>query len=215
MALIFFVRLHAHRPFMVSLVARSDRGHGSCHGDTEAQRSGAHAARHTTRRAPSDRRAGVTTIKVTICRTDISRLRPDQSSIAKLFQTMCGPAEDATDGERRREQFGRQSEAMQQERRVELDIGIDSTLWLAFAEQTKRGGLDLPREVVEALIAPARIEALGGPTKDIGTRVTDSVDAVSESHEALAPIQFRENEGVRALGSPDFKHHVQRRPGCA
>src|SRR5213594_285531 len=99
--------------------------------------------------------------------------------------------------------------------RVELDIGFDAALWLAFAQQTKRGGFDLAREVVQARISPARIEALGGLGEDVGAGVTDSIDAVSESHEALAPLQLGADHGFRALGRADVEYHVERRPGCA
>src|SRR3989442_7412478 len=166
-------------------------------------------------RARSAGRGGVTGIEVTIGRTDVGRLGSDQPSVAKLLQAMCGPADDSADGERRREQVGRPSQAMEQERRVELDIGFDATLRLTFAEQTKRGGFDLAREVVEALIAPARIEALGGLGEDVGAGVPDSIDAMSESHETLAPLQFGADDGFRALLRADFEYHVERWPGCA
>ena len=78
---------------------------------------------------------------------------------------------------------------MQQQRRVELDVGVESPPGFAFAEQAKRGGFDVSREVVQGPIAAGRIEALGGVGKNIRTRVAHPVDAMAESHETLAPIQ--------------------------
>src|SRR6266851_6961053 len=98
---------------------------------------------------------------------------------------MCRPAEDASHGERWSEQFGRQPQTMQQQRRIEFDIGIESPFRLAFAEQAKRSAFDLPGQLIERPIAVARVEALGGLTKDIRARVPHSVDAMSESHETL------------------------------
>jgi len=46
--------------------------------------------------------------------------------------------------------------------------------------------------------------------QDIGTRVTHAVDAMSESHETLAPIELGADDRFRALGSADFEDHVQR-----
>ena len=125
------------------------------------------------------------------------------------------PAEDASDREGRREQFGRQAQAVQQQCSVELDIGVEPPLRLAFTEQTKRGAFDAPRQVVKAPIAAACIELLGGVGQDIRARIAHSVDAMSESHEALAPIQLGADDGFRALGRADFEHHVERRTGRA
>src|SRR2546428_2865825 len=129
-------------------------------------------------------RPGRTAIVVKVCWADVDRLRPDQSAVAKLFQAMCRPAEDASHGKRWREQFGRQSQTVQQQRRIEFDIGIESPFRLALTEQAQRGGFDLPGQLIERPIAVARIEALGGLGEDIRARVTHSVDAMSESHEA-------------------------------
>src|SRR6266705_1144586 len=154
-------------------------------------------------------------IVMEVRRSDVGRLRADQPSVAQLFQAVCRPAEDASDGERRSEQFGRKSQTVQQQRRVELDIGLEPPFWLAFTEQTQRGDFDLPRKVIEKLIAAARIEAFGSSGKHIRTRVTHAVDAMSESHETLAPIEFGADDTFRPFGSTDFEHHIQRRTRCA
>ena len=62
---------------------------------------------------------------------------------------MRGPAGDAPDRECRREQFRRQAQAVQQQRRVELDVGVEPPIRLALAQQAQRGRLDLSGEIVE------------------------------------------------------------------
>src|SRR5260221_6758251 len=67
----------------------------------------------------------------------VDRLRPDQSAVAKLFEAMRRPAEDAADREGRREQIRRQTQAVQQQGRVELDVGIEPPVRLTLAEQAE------------------------------------------------------------------------------
>src|SRR5262245_29713934 len=83
---------------------------------------------------------------------DIGGLRSDQPSFTKLLQAMSRPPEDASGGEGRSEQFGRQSQAMQQQRRVEFDIGVKAPVRLVLAEEAKRCGFNAPCEVVDAPI---------------------------------------------------------------
>lgn len=145
------------------------------------------------------------------CRPDVGRLRPDQSAIAKLFQAVRRPAEDATDGKSGREQLGRQSQTVQQQGRVGLDVGVEAAARLAFAQQAQRRGFDRPGKVVEQSIAVTRVEALGGLDHDVGAPIAYSIDAVSEPHEALTAIQHGADDRFRALGRADLEHHVERR----
>jgi hypothetical protein len=60
-------------------------------------------------------------------RADVGRLRPDQLPFTQLLKAMCRPAEDTSDGEGRGEQLGWQSQTMQQQCGVELDVGVQSS----------------------------------------------------------------------------------------
>src|SRR5437762_2250697 len=62
-----------------------------------------------------------------------------------LATPLDAPEAHAAHGECRREQRGWESQTMQQERRVELDIGVEATLRLALTQQTQRSGFDLLR----------------------------------------------------------------------
>lgn len=81
-------------------------------------------------------------------RSGVVRLRPDQPAVAKLFQAVCGPPDDTSGGESGREQFGRQAQTMQQQGRVEFDVGVETPVGLVFAEQAKRRSFHFPCEVI-------------------------------------------------------------------
>jgi len=143
---------------------------------------------------------------------DVDRLRPDQLAFGKLLQTMRRPSKHTADGEGRSEQLSGQSDAVQQQRGVKLDVGIKPPLRLVFAEQTQRGGFDASCEAIEALVSIALKKPLGCLRKHIGARIAHAVDAVPESHDPFTAIQFGADEGFGSLGSADLEDHVERRP---
>ena len=63
---------------------------------------------------------------------DVFGLRADEAAVAKLFEAVGGPAEDATDRDRRREQLLRQAEAVQEQGGVKLHVCIKTTAGLSF-----------------------------------------------------------------------------------
>ena len=77
-----------------------------------------------------------------MARADVFRLRADDPVGAALLERMCDPAAGPADGERRREQRRWQAEAVQQQRRVELDIGLQAPARLVLLEETQRVRLD-------------------------------------------------------------------------
>src|SRR5262249_11555344 len=93
--------------------------------------------------------------------SDVLRLRADQPAVGELLQAVRGPAGHAADGKSGGEQGGRQVEAVQQERGVELDVGVEAAVGLALAQQPQGGGFDAARQVVETAVAAVQIEALG------------------------------------------------------
>ena len=102
---------------------------------------------------------------------------------------------------------------MQQERRVEFDVRVESPVRFAFAKQAQRGRFHASRKFVESLIAICRIEPIGGMGQDIRARIPHTVDSVSESHEALTSIELGAYDGFGALWTPDFKNHLERGSG--
>src|SRR5678815_1203553 len=83
-----------------------------------------------------------------ISRSRIDRLGTNQAAIAKLFETVRRPAKHSAHGECRREQIRRQPDTVQQQRRVELDVRVESPIGLPFAQEPKRRRLDVTRELV-------------------------------------------------------------------
>src|SRR5262245_21561274 len=148
-------------------------------------------------------------------RTDVIRLRTNESAIPKLLEAVRGPAGDASDGESRREELRWQAQTVQQERGVELDVGVEPSIGLALTKQSKRSGFDTPRQLVQRSIAVVRIEPLGGVRQHVGARVAHAVDTMAESHQALAAIELRADDGLGVFGRADFQHHVERRTGRA
>ena len=62
---------------------------------------------------------------------DVAGRRADQPVALHLLEDVRRPAAGARQGERRREQLHRQPDAVQQQRRVELDVGVEPPLRLA------------------------------------------------------------------------------------
>jgi len=142
-------------------------------------------------------------------RSNVRRLRADEAAIAELFEAVGGPAGDPTDSKGGGEEFERQSESVEQERGVELHVGVEASIGLALAEETEGSGFDGAGEVVELAIAASGVELRGGFREDVSTRIADAVDAVPESHEALATIEARADGGFGTVGAADFKHHLE------
>jgi hypothetical protein len=92
------------------------------------------------------------------------RIAADQPAVAKLFEAMCRPVEDASDGKVGLNRGGRQSQAVQQEGRGELHVGIEPAI---------------RRALTRGAQAPVRAEMTIGP------RGHD--DACPNNVEALRP----------------------------
>ena len=100
-----YMTLSAHRrPVRVALHRRCDARHraGSSHRLDRVHRYGA--------------------IVVKVRRSDVRGLRANEPAVAELFEAVRGPAGDAADGERRREEIRRQSQPVQQECRVKSTL---------------------------------------------------------------------------------------------
>jgi len=68
---------------------------------------------------------------------------------------------DAPHGEGGREELRREADAVQQQRRVELDVGVEPALGLALVQHAQRRGFDGLCERIQPLVAAARVEPLG------------------------------------------------------
>ena len=93
-------------------------------------------------------------------------------------------------------------EAVQQERGEELDVGVEAAIRFALAQEAQRGRFDLPGEIVEIALPAVRVEPFRRVRQDIGPGIAHAVDAMAESHQPLAAIQLRADDGFRAIGDP-------------
>src|SRR6266496_1169599 len=75
-------------------------------------------------------------------RSDVCGFRSNQPALAKLLEAMGRPTQDAADRENRGEQIVRETETVQQECRVELDIGIQRAVGFVFRQEAHGRGFD-------------------------------------------------------------------------
>src|SRR5215210_584063 len=101
---------------------------------------------------------------------------------------------------------------MQQQRRVELDVGLQVPAWLVLSEQSQRRLFDIERQLVEFFIPVGGVEALGSGGEYACPRVAYAVDPVPETHEPLAAPELLAQERLGPARVPDLEHHIQRRP---
>src|SRR5215218_6879685 len=101
---------------------------------------------------------------------------------------------------------------MQQQRRVELDVGLQVPAWLVLSEQSQRRLFDIERQLVEFFIPVGGVEALGSGGEYVCPRVAYAVDPVPETHEPLAAPELLAQERLGPARVPDLEHHIERRP---
>ena len=146
----------------------------------------------------------------------VLRLRPDQPAVAQLLQAVRRPAGDAADGEGRREQLGRQPQAVQQQRGVELDVGVQAAVRLALAEQAQGRGLDRAGELVERPVAAAARRTAPPPRP--GRRPADRAPGRRGGRSPSAARRGRASRGCTASarsGVPISKTMSSAGPGRA
>ena len=117
-------------------------------------------------------------------------------------------------GKRRREQCRVEPEAVQEQRCVELHVGLQPSAGLVLLEQPKRLRLHRPRQRVQRHVARAREHPFGRPREDVGSRIAHLVDAMAEAHQLLAGLDLPAQDSLGPRCVPDLEHHVERRPGA-
>ena len=66
-----------------------------------------------------------------------------------MLQRVRRPACHAPDSERRREQVVIQANAVQHQRRIKFDVGLEFAPRLLFFQQAQRHLFDMPRQVIQ------------------------------------------------------------------
>ena len=117
-------------------------------------------------------------------------LRSDDAVGAALLEGVRDPSAHAADRERRCEQFNLESEPVQQERGVELDIRLQPSSGFVLFEQAKRVRLNRSGEGVQRHVAMAREQPLRRPGQHVGSWIANLVDAMSEPHQLFAGLDL-------------------------
>src|ERR687898_207239 len=104
---------------------------------------------------------------------------------------------------------------MQQQRRVELDVGLQVPARLVLSEQPQRRLLDPKRQIVELPVPVGRVQAISSGGEYVCPRVAYAIDPVPETHEPLAAPELLPQVRLGPARVPDLEHHIERRPWCA
>jgi len=97
---------------------------------------------------------------------DVGRPGADEPVVLQLFETVGRPATGACDGERRREQFLRDADAVQQDGGVELDVRLQAEVRPVLGEHVDSGVLELAGGLEERALITALVERFGGRLED-------------------------------------------------
>src|SRR6516225_11323407 len=107
------------------------------------------------------------------------------------------------------EQIRRQSQTVQQQRSVELYVGIEPPVRLVFSQEAERRGFDAEGKLVQLPVASRLIKPRRGLCEHVRAGIANTVDAMSESHQPLTEIQFCANHSIGALRLGDFEDHIE------
>src|SRR3990172_12896519 len=155
-------------------------------------------------------------------RANITRVRSDETILPHLFENMSGPASHPRDGECRGEHLGLEPHTVQDERGVELHIGLEAAPRLELLENPEHHFFDDAGILVELLLTGAGEELTGGLIEDVGARVSHLVDAMTEAHDPPSGGDHLPRPGFGFHGDglsrcrrarPNLEDHVERRPG--
>ena len=122
---------------------------------------------------------------------------------------MRDPGRRAGDREDRRERLARQADGIEQQRGIELDIGLKAAAGLAALERRDRATLHVLRE---GKPLGGRIEPLQRGAQHVGAWIAHAEDAVAESHQAFARGELAVEPAVDVAARRDGVEHVEREP---
>ena len=104
----------------------------------------------------------------------------------------------ARERERGREQVGREADAHQDRRRVELDVGLERPLGVLLGQDAQDDVLDLDGELEP--LGPV-VHPLGDLAQRRRPRVVGAVDAMTEAHQPLAAVERVADPLLGVLGA--------------
>ncbi len=104
---------------------------------------------------------------------------------------------------------------MQQQRGIELDIGLQVAPRLVFFQQAHRDLLDVFRQMIELQVAVGGVHLLGGLRQHLGAGVAHFVNTMAEAHQTLALFEFGAQVRLGIGFGGDLEDHIERRAGRA
>src|SRR5215218_3521675 len=139
-------------------------------------------------------------------------LWPDKAVQCPLLEALRRPPRYPPCREGRGEELRGQPKPVKQQRRVELDVGLQVPAGLVLSEQCERRLFDIERQLVEFFIPVGGVKALGSGGEHVCPGVAYAVDPVPETHEPLASPKLLPQVRLGPARVPDLEHHIQRGP---
>lgn len=130
-----------------------------------------------------------------------------------LLGDVCEPTDAPPKGEHRRERLRRETQPVEQERGVELDVGLEGTTGFELGEGLEHGALVDLGFFEERR---ARQERPSRGSQHVGSRITNTVDAVTKPHDASTFGQLSTHPFARvriqiARSRPELEERAQSR----
>src|SRR5262249_33927820 len=145
-------------------------------------------------------------------RADVTGLRPNQPIYSLLLEYVRGPSGNAPHREDIGETVARNLERLEQERRIELDIRVETPPGPVLREQRERLRL---HGFGKADAVFSATQGRCGRLEHVGARIAHTVDAMAEAHQAFLARERVFEPGTNVLETADGIEHVEHRPGRA
>src|SRR5580698_7341367 len=139
-------------------------------------------------------------------RPNISRSRADHAPGLLLFHGVGEPGRAARHGEYRRKRLARQPNGVEQQRRIHLDIGLDTASGLAALQGGNRAALNIHDESKTFRL---RIELAQRRAQQVSTRIAMAKNAVAETHETTAGIELALDPAAGVTAGLDLIEHIE------
>ena len=142
---------------------------------------------------------------------NVDRFGADDLGVLELLEHMGGPAGGAADGEHGGEQLRGNIDGVEDDRGIQLDVGVEVAAGLQLGQDLDRRFLHGAGEVEEGAVARVAGHLLHGITQDRGAGVAHLVDAVAEAHDPAPMLQLAADVGFRLVRRADRLEHVEDR----
>ncbi len=137
---------------------------------------------------------------------DILGFGADQTALTTLFMYVRTPSRHSGDGEGEGKELARNLQGFEEQRRIELDIGMQLAPGLTLAQQLSGVELDCARKFLARRRAT---QALVESFEHGCPRITYPIDTMSHPHDPSPSSEFIGDPGTRTRGLPHRVEHVE------